>query len=125
VLQGFPRDNECVTQLVSEITHLDNQVVDRKMLFSRLMGATTFVRMDPAFVQALCHGVKIKVYPASTQLLRQGEACLLGQTGFFLVLGGKVNLLSEHGTVFRTAHAGELLGELGAFGLMSSRIHRR
>jgi CRP-like cAMP-binding protein len=116
VLASFPPETTLVQDLLAQVSDQDC-----KEIWKRLQWSTPFRALRPSFISALAKGADIQIYARGNIILHQGEPCKLGESYMCLVLGGKVLAVGDVGTVFGSITAGEVLGEVGAFGLTPCR----
>eukprot|EP00971_Amphidinium_carterae_P107376 2127283-Amphidinium_carterae.1 len=91
----------------------------RNWLERRLASSSAFSDSDPAFVSMVCRDVEDVFFAPSQVVLRQGEACKLGETPFYIVLAGQMQVLGDLG-VLAVIGPGEVFGEAGALGIVDT-----
>mmetsp|Transcript_57469 Transcript_57469/g.136655 ORF Transcript_57469/g.136655 Transcript_57469/m.136655 type:complete len:1476 (+) Transcript_57469:64-4491(+) len=91
----------------------------RNWLERRLSASATFCDSDPVFVSQVCRDVEDVFFAPNEVVLRQGDPCALGETPFYLVLAGQMQVLGDLG-VLAVIGPGEVFGEAGALGLVDS-----
>lgn len=92
-----------------------------EQLHNRLVSSSAFSGSSAAFVASLCRSPDITILPPGGIILEQGEICALGVSTFFLVLAGRVRVEGPFGTLYGMVSAGQVFGEVGAFGLAEKR----
>jgi len=115
-LLDFEHDRKLVSVLHEEAHNISTAGIRKKLQWS-----PPFRAMRPEFVGALIQGVEVVLYAPGTAILTLGEPCILGESPFFLVLAGRVNLEGQYGATYGVVQAGQVFGEVGAVGLTETR----
>jgi len=110
------RDKELLERLVKEA-----QPYGMTQLRKRLQRSWSFRNAAPAFANSLVTLPDVVLFPPNSLITEQGDECKLGQSDFYLVLAGRVKVEGAVGTHFSTVGAGQVFGEVGAFGLSKRR----
>ncbi|CAJ1337620.1 unnamed protein product [Effrenium voratum] len=87
----------------------------------RLQRSLSFRNAHAAFSGALVRIPDVVLFAPNYTITEQGDECKLGQSSFYLVLAGRVRVEGAVGTLFSTVGAGQVFGEVGAFGLSRRR----
>ncbi|CAE7195742.1 SKOR [Symbiodinium natans] len=90
-------------------------------LRKRLQRSWSFRNAQPGFANSLVTLPDVVLFPPNHLITEQGDECKLGQSDMFLVLAGRVRVEGAVGTHFSTVGAGQVFGEVGAFGLSKRR----
>eukprot|EP00933_Yihiella_yeosuensis_P014412 TRINITY_DN12948_c0_g2_i1.p1 TRINITY_DN12948_c0_g2~~TRINITY_DN12948_c0_g2_i1.p1 ORF type:complete len:863 (+),score=125.53 TRINITY_DN12948_c0_g2_i1:360-2591(+) len=96
--------------------------VGARQLRERLHLSRAFKSCTCEFIAALVRIPDIVVYPPGAAIIQQGNECTLGISPFFLVLVGQISSHGSQGTFFGKLSAGQVFGEVGAFGLSNRRL---
>ncbi|CAE7675409.1 SKOR, partial [Symbiodinium pilosum] len=110
------RDKELLERLVNEA-----QPYGLTQLRKRLQRSWSFRNAAPGFANSLVTLPDVVLFPPNHIITEQGEECKLGKSDFYLVLAGRVRVEGAVGTHFSTVGAGQVFGEVGAFGLSKRR----
>lgn len=110
------RDRELLQRLVNEA-----QPFGLSQMRKRLQRSFSFRNAHVAFSSALVRLPDVVLFPPNRLITEQGDECKLGESQFFLVLVGRVKVAGAVGTLFSMVGAGQVFGEVGAFGISKRR----
>lgn len=110
------RDKELLHRLVNEA-----QPFGLSQMRKRLQRSFSFRNAHSAFSGALVRLPDVVLFPPNHLITEQGDECKLGESMFFLVLVGRVKVAGAVGTLFNMVGAGQVFGEVGAFGISKRR----
>ncbi|CAL1146231.1 unnamed protein product [Cladocopium goreaui] len=100
---------------------LEAQPFGLSQMRKRLQRSFSFRNAHVAFSSALVRLPDVVLFPPNRLITEQGDECKLGESQFFLVLVGRVKVAGAVGTLFSMVGAGQVFGEVGAFGISKRR----